>query len=173
MSSTTANNKSKFWRTDWFVGALIVFAVLVLHQISDLTGGLERRFYDFASTSNGRQPSDRIAVIAIDDQSIANIGRWPWPRDVQAQMIDLLAAAKVKVIANTVFYFEPQSDRGLGFVRRIKESLAVSAGDTPTAANEAIFKIIDEAEQKRDTEANIAKSIARAGKDPIGSSSKV
>ncbi len=173
MSSTTANNKSKFWRTDWFVGALIVFAVLVLHQISDLTGGLERRFYDFASTSNGRQPSDRIAVIAIDDQSIANIGRWPWPRDVQAQMIDLLAAAKVKVIANTVFYFEPQSDRGLGFVRRIKESLAVSAGDTPTAANEAIFKIIDEAEQKLDTDAILANSIARAGNVLIGSNFKL
>ena len=67
-------------------------AVIVLHMATDFIGTLERRFYDFASTSTTRQPSDRIAVIAIDDQSIANIGRWPWPRDVHARLIDQLAA---------------------------------------------------------------------------------
>ena len=163
------SNRGQFWRADWFVGVLIVLSVLMLHQISDLTGALERRFYDFASTSNHRQPSDRIAVIAIDDQSVANIGRWPWPRDVQAQMIELLAGAKAKVIANTVFYFEPQSDRGLGYIRKIKETLAAAAGEAPTVANEAIFKLIEDAEQKLDTDAVLSASIAKAGTVLVGS----
>ena len=163
------SNRGQFWRADWFVGVLIVLSVLMLHQLSDLTGALERRFYDFASTSNHRQPSDRIAVIAIDDQSVANIGRWPWPRDVQAQMIELLAGAKAKVIANTVFYFEPQSDRGLGYIRKIKETLAAAAGEAPTVANEAIFKLIEDAEQKLDTDAVLSASIAKAGTVLVGS----
>ena len=50
---------------------------------------------------SSRPPSQDIAVIAIDDQSIANIGRWPWPRDIHAKMIDLLASAKPKAIGNT------------------------------------------------------------------------
>ena len=169
MSSTAASsNRGQFWRADWFVGALIVLAVLMLHQFSDLMGGLERRFYDFASTSNSRQPSDRVAIIAIDDQSIANIGRWPWPRDVQAKMIDLLADAKVKVVANTVFYFEPQTDRGLAYVRQIKEALG-DAGENPTATQETVSRLIGEAEAKLDTDAILVRSLSKAGNALVGS----
>jgi CHASE2 domain-containing sensor protein len=84
--------------------------VFVLWKSTDLFDTLERRFYDVASTSSSRVPSDRIAIIAIDDQSIANIGRWPWPRDVHADLIDKLGAAKAKTIVYTVFFFEPQTD---------------------------------------------------------------
>ena len=84
VSTSSSAKRGQFWRADWFVAVLIVVAVVILHQTTDTIGTLERRFYDFGSTSSGRQPSDRIAVIAIDDQSIANIGRWPWPRDVHA-----------------------------------------------------------------------------------------
>ncbi|MEY2954225.1 MAG: hypothetical protein RLZZ401_2312, partial [Pseudomonadota bacterium] len=155
MSSVFSGNRKQFWRADWFVGVLIVLAVLVLHQMTDLMGGMERRFYDIASTSNSRQPSDRVAVIAIDDQSVANIGRWPWPRDVQAQLIDQLAQAKAKVIATTIFVLEPQTDRGLAYVRKIKDALG--------SPGEAVEKIIAEAEQVLDVDGKLADSVERAG----------
>jgi serine/threonine-protein kinase len=66
-----------------------------------------------------KTPSDKVAVIAIDDTSIQNIGRWPWPRDVQAKLIDQLVAAKARVIGNTIFYFEPQKDPGLAYVEKM------------------------------------------------------
>ena len=119
MSTSSSAKRGPVWRSDWFVGALVVLAVLVLHVATDLTGTLERRFYDWASTQSGRQPSDRIAVIAIDDQSIANIGRWPWPRDVHAQLIDQLAAAKAKTVVHTTFFFEPQTDRAVEALGRL------------------------------------------------------
>ena len=62
-------------------------------------------------------------MIAIDEPSIANIGRWPWPREVQAKLIEQLAAAKAKVIGNTVFFFEPQKDPGLVYVEKMLEDL--------------------------------------------------
>ena len=65
-----------------------MLAVVFLQGTTDFFSTLERRYYDYASTETTRRPSDRIAIIAIDDQSIANIGRWPWPRDVHAQLID-------------------------------------------------------------------------------------
>ena len=94
MAKSSLSKSGSFWRTDWFAGVAIVLAVVVLHQATDAFDAMERRFYDFASTSTSRQPSDRIAVIAIDDQSIANLGRWPWSRDIHAKLIDKLAAAK-------------------------------------------------------------------------------
>jgi len=142
------------------VALAIVLAVWALHQATDAIGTLDRRFYDFGSTSTGRQPSDRIAVIAIDDQSVANIGRWPWPRDVHAQLIDKLAAAGARTIVYTTFFFEPQTDRGLAFIRRIKEALAALPDPEAGAAAQ---QVIAEAESSLDTDALLAASIARAG----------
>ena len=161
MAKSSSGKRVQFWRTDWFVGVLVVVGVVILHQVTDFTGTLERRFYDFASTSTSRQPSDRIAVIAIDDQSIANIGRWPWSRDVHAEMTDKLAAAKAKTVVNTVFFFEPQTDRGLVFIRKMKEALAPSAGQG--GLGDQLSKVIEEAEAALDADAKLAASMQKAG----------
>ncbi len=160
--ANSTSKASQFWRADWFVGVLVVLAVIFLHGLTDFFGTLERRYYDFASTSTSRQPSDRIAIIAIDDQSIANIGRWPWPRDVHAQLIDQLAKAKAKTIAHTAFFFEPQTDRGLVFIRRMKEVLADPA-IAQSGVAEQLGKVIVEAEAALDTDAKLAASMSRAG----------
>ena len=133
--------------------------MLFLNQATDLIGTFERRFYDFASTSTSRLPSDRIAIIAIDDQSIANIGRWPWSRDIHAKLIDQLAAAKAKTIVETVFFIEPQVDRGLSFIRQMKTLLPAEAD----VVNSALARVIVQAEQALDTDAVLAASIRNAG----------
>ena len=72
--------KAVFWRSDWFLG-VVVTLLMVLAGHSDLLQSLERKAYDMGVQASSRNPSERIAVIAIDDQSIANLGRWPWSRD--------------------------------------------------------------------------------------------
>ena len=170
MAKISFSGKRPVWRADWFVGLLVVVAVIALHSFTDIFGALERRYYDFASTSGGKQPSDRIAVIAIDDQSIANIGRWPWPRDVHAKLIDQLAAAKAKTIVHTVFFFEPQVDRGLSYIREMRAVLTKPAGAPPSdssgaqaSTNERLEKIISEAELALDSDAILAASMKKAG----------
>jgi len=138
-----------------------VIAAIGLQLATDFIGTLERRYYDFASTSTSRQPSDRIAVIAIDDQSIANIGRWPWSRDIHAKLIDQLARAKAKTIVHTAFFFEPQIDPGLVYIRKIKAAIGNPAdGVLPTAE---LVKLVSEAEAALDTDAILAASIKDAG----------
>lgn len=114
--ATSSRKRGQFWRADWFVGVLVVLAVLGLHAATDFFGTLERRYYDFASTSTStsRQPSDRIAILAIDDQSIANIGRWPGSRDVHAPRIDQLATAKAKTMAQKTIVAQTPSDAAAG-----------------------------------------------------------
>ncbi len=160
MATKSSSKTAQFWRADWFAGVAIVLAVLVLHQATDLIGTLERRFYDFASTSTSRHPSDRVAIIAIDDQSVANIGRWPWPRDIHAKLIDMLAQAKAKTIVQTVFFFEPQVDPGLAYIRKMKTLLA---GGDGSAQGAALNQVIAEAERALDTDAVLAASVANAG----------
>ena len=105
--------KAGFWKSDWFLGVAAAVAMVFLHGTETLQS-LERKVYDLGVQSSSRTPSDRIAVIAIDDRSVANIGRWPWPRDIHARLTDLLAGAQAKVIGNTVFFYEPEIGAGYG-----------------------------------------------------------
>ena len=132
--ATLTNKRSWFWRADWFGGILFAMVVLFLHGLTNFLGTLECRYYKFASTSPSCHPSDCIAIIATDDQSIAKIGRWPSPRDVQAKLVDQLSAAKAKTIVNTTLFFEPQADRSIiTFAAMQSETFAfekIIAGDS-------------------------------------------
>lgn len=115
-------SKWSFWQKDWFMGMLVVLC-FVASAHSDLIQSLERKAYDLGVLASSRTPSDKIAVIAIDDQSIANLGRWPWPRAIHAKMLDILAAGHAKVIGHTAFFFEPQADAGLRYIYKVAELL--------------------------------------------------
>jgi hypothetical protein len=133
----------------------------VLYQATDVVGTLERRFYDFASTSTSRKPSDRIAIIAIDDQSIANIGRWPWPRDVHAELIDKLAGRQGQDHRPHGLLLRAADRPRPAYIRKIKEALGDPAG-APRSRTPG-SKVIAAAEQALDTDAKLAASMARAG----------
>ena len=149
---------SGFWKSDWFLGAVVVVAVLLFSRFSELIPSLERKAYDLGVQATSREPSQRIAVIAIDDTSINNIGRWPWSRDVHARMTDLLAGAKAKVIGNTVFFSEAQVDPGYAYIAKLLE---IAARTEPKAPE--ILALLNEAEQQLNTDRKLAGSYARAG----------
>jgi serine/threonine-protein kinase len=117
--------KNGIFKSDWFAGLVIIFVFLIFSG-SDLIASIERSAYDFGVRSSSRIPSDKIAIIAIDDQSIDNIGRWPWPRDIHAQMHDILAEGGAKAVGQTVFFSEPQLDPGLQFIRELKQTFEES-----------------------------------------------
>jgi CHASE2 domain-containing sensor protein len=156
--------KTGFWKRDWFLG-LVVVVLMLFAGSSDLLQSLERKAYDMGVQASSRTPSDRIAVIAIDNTSIANIGRWPWSREVHAKMIDLLAGAKAKVIGYSVFFSEPQIDPGYRYVTKLLEMArkvppAVSPGNDTLAPFVALLK---QAEQDLNTDRKLAASVASAG----------
>jgi serine/threonine-protein kinase len=117
--------KADFWKSDWFFGVVVSVFMLILGN-GELLQGLERKAYDMGVAATARAPSDKVAVIAIDKPSLDNIGRWPWSREIMADMVDKLAAAKAKVIATTVFYSEPQRDQGLAYINKLIETCGVT-----------------------------------------------
>lgn len=146
----------------WVLGA--VFLTLGLHGATDLIDGLERRLYDAALTRSDRTPSERIAVIAIDDRSIANIGRWPWSREVHAALIDRLSAAGARTIAHTALFLEPQTARGLADLRALRDEIAgPGLRDLGPQSREALLSRIAEAEQRLDTDSRLAQAMTAAG----------
>jgi len=175
--------KTAFWKADWFFGLVIAIVLFGFARMSGFIPGLERWAYDLGVRMTSKTPSEKIAVIAIDEQSLANIGRWPWPRDVQAKLIDQLAAAKAKVIGNTVFFFEPQKDAGLTYVEKMLDiytkayaspqpevpGVAPIGAATPAAQVEPagavgeIGKLLTEASGALNYDVRLAASVKKAG----------
>jgi len=156
--------KSKFWKTDGFLGVVVVLLMLFAGR-SDLLQSLERKAYDMGVQASSRTPSDRIAVIAIDDNSIANIGRWPWPRDVHARMIDLLARANAKVIGYLVYFSEPQIDPGYRYITQLLDMAKRGQGSASSESGPLapLLTLLRQAEQDLNTDHKLAQSAAKSG----------
>ncbi len=159
-------NKWSFWKKDGFVG-LLVALVFLFSANSDLIQSLERKAYDWGMLTSSHTPSDRIAVIAIDDQSIANLGRWPWSRETHAKMLDILSTGHAKVVGYTAFFFEPQIDVGLSYINRVKDLLSQSTlKNTSNPAQQAdlnqLDTVLQEASQNLDNDQKLSTSMANA-----------
>jgi len=155
--------KAGFWKSDRLLGIAVTLLVL-LAGASDLLQSLERKAYDMGVQFSSRVPSDRLAVIAIDDQSIANLGRWPWSRELHARLTTLLAGAQVKLIGNTVFFSEPQVDAGYGYITQLIDIVNQAAvGATPLPEAEKIAALLAEAEIALNPDRKLADSYAKAG----------
>lgn len=140
--------KSRFWSTDWFIG-LIITIVIVLSSGSSQLQSLERTAYDWGVRSTDRFPSDKIAVIAIDDVSIANIGRWPWPRDLHAEMISQLSQAGAKVIGQAVYFLEPQIDPGMVYIKELIDYFSNASFNDIPADIDALSSRLEAARDNR------------------------
>lgn len=92
---------------EWLLltGSLIALAAAGAHQ--NWFGRLDMAVYDFA-LAIGAPPADpQIAIIAIDEESLARIGRWPWRRNIHATLIDRLTQARAAVVGLDVIFSEP------------------------------------------------------------------
>jgi PAS domain S-box-containing protein len=70
--------------------------------------GIGRYARDWLMRARGPLPvPEDIAIVAIDETSMARFGRFPWSRQVIARTIDALAAARPKVIALDVLFTDP------------------------------------------------------------------
>ena len=152
--------KEKFWSKDWFaaIAFSVVFAVLALGFFADSFEGIERYTYDLGVKAHARTPSDKVAVVAIDDESIRNLGRWPWPRALQAQLMDKLREGGAKVIANTVLYFEPEAGSGAATAEALNFLNNSALVQQIPAEIETFAAMLDDAGKRNAVTAGIARS---------------
>lgn len=69
---------------------------------------LEGKLYDVHFALRGPVPeSDQIVIAVIDEKSISQIGRWPWPRSIFAQLFEELVAQGARIVAPDIFFSDP------------------------------------------------------------------
>lgn len=160
--------KTGGWRSLWRAAgvraaAAGAAALLACAAIGALEG-LELRLYDAATSGGLPAPLSEIAVIGVDDASLAALPALrdtAGTRELYAALVDRLSRAGAKTIVLTAPLAEPQSDRGLAYVRKVRETIA-RAGDGSALAVE-LSRTTDEAEKALDADGRLAASLAQAG----------
>jgi CHASE2 domain-containing sensor protein len=93
------------------LGLLLTLAsgVLSLYQPTFLTR-LEARFSD-SQVPKDPPPKGYVPplVVAVDDESLARIGRWPWPRSVIAKLLTAIAAQHPASVGIDAIFAEPEA----------------------------------------------------------------
>ncbi|MEK7655478.1 MAG: adenylate/guanylate cyclase domain-containing protein [Patescibacteria group bacterium] len=95
-----------------FLCPIVVGATVgLVAAIASLSGALTT-WSSFASDRFflSRPADSSIVIVSIDDSSLATIGRWPWPREVHARIIDALSKAGASAIGYDVNFPEPSDE---------------------------------------------------------------
>lgn len=85
------------------VAGLTAFIVAVcLLLIPAQNNPLQHWLYDSAQRHAGTLPAEHVVIVAIDDDSKARLGDWPWPNELHARLIEQLRKAGARAIAFTL-----------------------------------------------------------------------
>ncbi|PYY10395.1 MAG: hypothetical protein DMG61_21855 [Acidobacteria bacterium] len=169
------NKKFKLAVADVVVGAVVSLLVLAAFYMQ-WGESMELKLYDMRAKLRARaRAGEAVVLVGIDDQSIREIGRWPWPRSYMAEMVNQLAEAQAKVIGIDVLMNEKELNPGLDEIRTIRQAYAnqtidAKPGDAKQAAaatatlvaGQQFVRILDDAEKKLDNDTRLADSLALA-----------
>ncbi|VAX17155.1 Adenylate cyclase [hydrothermal vent metagenome] len=85
--------------------ALMAFLLMVAFSPPRYVATFENLVYDqFIYYTAPNEPDPRIVIIGIDQKSLDQYGRWPWPRDVMADLVAKLSSFGVKVTVMDVVF---------------------------------------------------------------------
>ncbi len=92
----------------WVLGTVVGLVVSLLFLVG-VFSNIQLKLAD--SLYGGKQPLDNLVIIAIDDPSLQELGRWPWPRSQFAHLVQALNQSKV--IGIDVAFFEASAEDDL------------------------------------------------------------
>lgn len=93
-----------------FLGVLVLVLLVVVRLKWDPYPMQEMRlmYFDALQQISPREHQETpVRVVDIDEKSLREIGQWPWPRDIVADMVESLAANGAAVVAFDVLFSEP------------------------------------------------------------------
>lgn len=120
-----------------FVGSGLLLLALTLLLTVLFQPGLQRLsalLYDGWQRAQPRQATlePGVAVVDIDEASLARLGQWPWPRDQVAALVDAIGAHGAAVIAFDMAFAEPDRTSLLAQAPRLQaRGIAINPGLAP------------------------------------------
>lgn len=101
----------KSWINSFTVAIALTLASLYIYTLNlPFFHLLELKSYDFKVRARGKRPiTEQVAIVAVDEKSLKEKGRWPWPRTYMADLVNKISGAGAAVIGFDILFPEPDS----------------------------------------------------------------
>ena len=101
-----SNKANKFFLSPWM--ALITLSLLLCVKLIDpyMVESVRLKFYDYLMLDKPVQ-SEQIVVANIGEKALEKYGQYPFPRDIQAKIIDDLYQRNAGLVGTTILFLEP------------------------------------------------------------------
>ena len=149
----------------WIIG-LSTMVVVLLGYLVDLPAlkRFELLYQDAHFQVRGPlQAGPEVFIAAIDEKSIDQLGRWPWPRKMMARLIDKLVEHQVKVIAFDMVFSSTDESSGKQDLIQISEQLKTKFADKPL-----VDSILNPLIENADNDAKFAASLKQSRRSVLG-----
>ncbi len=147
------------------IALLSILAVSVIYYVDpDFLSWLELKTLDWRFLWRGKiVTTGEVALVAIDEKSLDELGRWPWPRVRMAQLLDALVKYEAKVVGFDIVWAEPDENSELKSLSALKQKM-----NELKLTNRDLEKYLSQAIQKADTDRTLADSLARSRRAVLG-----
>ncbi len=91
---------------EWAGIGCLGLVVILLASLGRLTTSVDNLVYDRFLSLRAPPLLPDIVVVEIDNASIAQLGRWPWPRSIHAKLLEQIAKAEPAAVIDDVLFTE-------------------------------------------------------------------
>ena len=114
----------------WTVGVTLLMSALLIWRPT-FCEFLELKLYDLKFRFRGAIPAgQQVVILAIDDESLKTVGRWPWSREDMARLLTRLKQAGPRVIALDIIFAEKEQTVTSQALQKLSDDL-VRRGVSP------------------------------------------
>lgn len=158
-----------FWHVHSpLLGLFCTSLVLLLHVLDPaLLRSLDRLTSDVRFRLRGpKAPGPEVVVVAIDEKSLddVDLGRWPWPYNVQARLVDQLTAYGASSIGFDVVFSSSDTSAGIKQWRDLADHIATH----PESATPPLKALVDQKLAEADHDSQFANALQRSGRTILG-----
>ena len=125
---------------------------------------MELKTLDLRMASRGPLvPGNETAIAAIDEKSISELGRWPWPRSTIARLVDLLKKGGAKAIGFDIVFSEPDDRADLKTIDALTAEMKKSG-----VTDSNVLNLLQRQRASAGEDGILAASIQKAGNITLG-----
>jgi CHASE2 domain-containing sensor protein/signal transduction histidine kinase len=99
---------------EWVALCVCMVLLALLLGWQNGVGRADQIIYDQFVSFHSRPTRDDIIIVAIDDYSLTQLGRWPWPRQLHAALLDRLTNAGARRVGLDIILSEPERPQSDG-----------------------------------------------------------
>ncbi|MFW6147069.1 MAG: CHASE2 domain-containing serine/threonine-protein kinase [Thermodesulfobacteriota bacterium] len=146
-----------------YIGALITAAFLYFSFVPlSFFESLEKVIYEIEMRLDlpSNPAESRVSIVNIDDKSIRNIGQWPWPRHMIAEMITILEANGAKLIGLDIVFSEKEQNQAVKEIATLCDEI----GETTEGQSRTwILNRLKEMERRLNNDRTLFETVGKSG----------